>query len=553
MRKCYLILAVLLPVFCAVSCSEHGGEVRDMLAAVDTLMDTDLDSALVVTERLDSMRPVMGRKDRAVYGLLRTEVRYLLFLPVKDDTLVFEAVEYFRRRGPEERLSDALMMQGAVQYERGDWASALNSYKEAERVMGNAGDYKRLGLVNARIGEMYGLAFVNSPEAVLRKRKALDYFERTDDLEMIMSARLSLARALLPDSVDEAERYVREGLALAEMLDSRMWTLVGYELMSYCFQVRRDYRGMVDATMAAVEKFGWMSDERSCSQILGKMLSGCAQAYSRLGRPDSARMVMSHIDWQATGVYDSLLACCYMAEAEEDWKALARYRKQAWDMSDSLMEAGVRAQLSQAEKLYDSSRAEADNYRLRYRVRNAVIIIVSVTVCAAALIAVLMMTLGKFRRINRKYVNENESLRKRVDGETPKRMHLETLGRMLALTDSLVDTYYRYRDTSAIAPKVRGVLGEYFDLNDKDGNSVEARVYELCDALYPGLVGTVREQCPELKPRELLTVACLACGFSTGTTAKLRGISEKSLYVERSRIRSLMGCSVQEFIAKIYS
>ncbi len=35
-----------------------------------------------------------------------------------------------------------------------------------------------------------------------------------------------------------------------------------------------------------------------------------------------------------------------MAEAEEDWKALARYRKQAWDMSDSLMEAGVRAQLS---------------------------------------------------------------------------------------------------------------------------------------------------------------------------------------------------------------
>ena len=86
------------------------------------------------------------------------------------------------------------------------------------------------------------------------------------------------------------------------------------------------------------------------------------------------------------------MACCYIAEAEEDWKALARYRKQAWDMSDSLMEAGVRAQLSQAEKLYDSSRAEADNYRLRYRVRNAVIIIVSVTVCAAALIAVLMMT-----------------------------------------------------------------------------------------------------------------------------------------------------------------
>lgn len=240
-----------------------------------------------------------------------------------------------------------------------------------------------------------------------------------------------------------------------------------------------------------------------------------------------------------------------MAEAEEDWKALARYRKQAWDMSDSLMEAGVRAQLSQAEKLYDSSRAEADS--LRYRVRNAVIIIVSVTVCAAALIAVLMMTLGKFRRINRKYIDENESLRKRVDGETPKRMHLETLGRMLALTDSLVDTYYRYRDTSAIAPKVRGVLGEYFDLNDKDGGSVEARVCELCDALYPGLVGTVMEQCPELKPRELLTVACLACGFSTGTTAKLRGISEKSLCVERSHIRSLMGCSVQEFIAKIHS
>lgn len=526
--------------------------VRDMLAAVDTLAYTETGAAEHMMCRLDSMLPVMTRKERALYALLRTELRYGAYCSVKDDTLVFEAVGYFRKHEDDRCLGDALMMQGAVLYERDEWYEALNSYKEAERVMESVGDCDRLGLINARIGEMYSKSFVNSPEALLRKRRALEYFEQTDNLELIMSSRLSLARELLPDSVDKAERYAREGLALADMLDSQLWTLSGYELMNYCSQIRQDYRGIVNVTKAVVDKFGWTSDERICSQIMGKIFSSCAQAYSLLEQPDSARMVMEYVNWQATGKYDSLLACCYIAEAEKDWEALARYRAQAWDMSDSLMEAGSRAQLRQAEMLYNSSRAEAENDRLKYRIRTVVILAVSAAVCIAAFIIALSLWLKRARQDKRRYATDNEMLQKRIDEGTPDRVHLETLGRMLAVIDSLMDVNYRYGNTDSISVRVRDVLREYFG-DDKGRNVVADRMMELCDALYPGLIDTVREKCPELKTKEILTVACSACGFSTGTTARLRGISEKSLYVERSRITSKLGCSVQEFIADRFS
>lgn len=552
MKYAYYLFMVLVPVaLSAVSCSQGMYDVHRILAAADTVADTDLCAAMMMVDELDSMKTDMSRKEKAEYALLRTEVRYRLFLPVADDSLIFDAVRYFRRHGPDDRTGSALMMQGAVLYERGDWSGALQSYKEAERVMERAGDPVQSGLINVRIGEMYARTFVNSPEAVLRHRKALRYFEQTDDVARIASARLSLARVLLSDSAGVAERYVLEGLALAEMTGNKLWSLAGYELLSHCRMSDADYRGVVDVAMTAVDRYGWTSDDPAYSQLLGRILSNCVRAYCQLGQSDSANAVMQRIDWSLLPQYDSLLARCYMADAEKDWEVLARYRKQAWDLSDSLKDAGTRAMVYQAERLYDNSRSEAENDRLRYRMQITVIFIVSAVVCIAALILVLSLSLRKSRGSNRKYASENEMLRRRIDGSTPDKIHLETMGRMLAMTNSLIDTYYRYGNTASVGPKVRAILEEYFNADDKGKETVTAKVMELCDALYPGLIETVRQQYPQLRSKELLTISCTACGFSTGTTARLRGISEKSLYVERSHISSVLGCTIHEFIAGI--
>ena len=171
----------------AMSCSDRGGQVSSALAAADSLMMTQPQAAFDTLSGIDSTEVrKMSRRDRAFYTLLRTEAEYKCWLPVAEDTAISEAVRYYRRRGPEDRLARALTMQGAVISERGNAKGAMKAYKEAEPIVENGGDLEQLGLINTRIGELYKGSFINDSAAIARYLKALDCFEKAGLPERIM-------------------------------------------------------------------------------------------------------------------------------------------------------------------------------------------------------------------------------------------------------------------------------------------------------------------------------------------------------------------------------
>ena len=134
-----------------------------MLTAADSLMGTDPQAALYSIMSIDSSAVLsMNNKDRALYILLRTQARYKCYLPVSGDTAISTAVEYYSRRGPASRHAIALSMRGAVNFERGDFVSALEDYKDAEKIVDEKdGGPVAAGLLHTRIAELYQLTFVN--------------------------------------------------------------------------------------------------------------------------------------------------------------------------------------------------------------------------------------------------------------------------------------------------------------------------------------------------------------------------------------------------------
>ena len=71
-----------------------------MLTAADSLMDTDPDAALYSIMSIDSsMIYSMRKKDRALYLLLLTEAKYKCYMPISQDTIINEAVRFFRTQG----------------------------------------------------------------------------------------------------------------------------------------------------------------------------------------------------------------------------------------------------------------------------------------------------------------------------------------------------------------------------------------------------------------------------------------------------------------------
>ena len=134
----------------ALSCSgRRDTQVPQALAAADSLMSTEPQAALDTLMTIDSSdAEKLPRADKAFYTLLRTEAEYKCWLPVAENTAIAEAADYYRRKGPEDRLARALVMQGAVLSERGDAESAMLAYKEAEPLLERSGDLEQLGLLH---------------------------------------------------------------------------------------------------------------------------------------------------------------------------------------------------------------------------------------------------------------------------------------------------------------------------------------------------------------------------------------------------------------------
>lgn len=72
-----------------------------MLTATDSLMDTDPEAAMYSIMTIDStIIPLMRKRDRARYLLLRTEARYKCSLPVREDTAINKAVSFLQTEVP---------------------------------------------------------------------------------------------------------------------------------------------------------------------------------------------------------------------------------------------------------------------------------------------------------------------------------------------------------------------------------------------------------------------------------------------------------------------
>ena len=200
----HYITSLLLTAFfllSSMSCSDRSGHIRSALAAADSLMSTEPKAALDTLMSIESSDAgKLSRADKAFYTLLHTEAEYKCYLPVAENTAIAEAADYYRRKGPEDRLARTLVMQGAVFSECSDPERAMLAYKEAEPIVERGGDPEQLGLLHTRIGELYQIAYSDISSAVDHYKNALRCFEEAGTVHRLAAANLTLSRILLPDS-----------------------------------------------------------------------------------------------------------------------------------------------------------------------------------------------------------------------------------------------------------------------------------------------------------------------------------------------------------------
>ena len=262
------VLAAVLFLSVLISCNDRGAQLRQALAAADSLMMTDPLAALDTLLTIDSAdADGLPRADRALYTLLRTE-----------------AVDYYRRKGPEDRLARALVMQGVVLSEQGDTEGAMLTYKEAEPLLKRSGDLEQLGLLHTHIASLYQTSIVNDKNAILRYRQALQCFEKAGLPERIMFARIALARVLMIDSMDKAVPHIKKALSMAEQYGNRLCALSALELLCYTYEPRHDARKIINLIRESFSLYGDKPQSTAEENIYNNLLYNAATNYIYLGK-----------------------------------------------------------------------------------------------------------------------------------------------------------------------------------------------------------------------------------------------------------------------------
>lgn len=564
MKTLYLI--VLLCSLC--SCSGRHVSRYPELAAADSLMMTDPQGALDILSGIDSAEVGrMDREERAFHTLLMTEAEYKNYLPVAEDTAVSEAVSYYRRRGPEELLARALVMQGAVLSERGDAEGAMLAYKEAEPLVERMGDMEQLGLLHTRIAELYQISLVNSESAIDRYRKALDCFEKAELPERIVFANIALARMLMIDSMDKAIPHLEMALHMSEQYGMRIPGLNAMDLIYYMYEPEYNAREIINLTRKVFSLYGNVPQNTVEKTIYNAMWYKAARAYINLRKSDSAMILIESI--QPNDKIDSIhLYTLYkdIAALENDSEKMQRYQKNAHRIELSILEEGYESQLRDSELRYDHSRLEAELYR---RERSILLLTVIFLLSGAAVAAVIFLLRTMLRRqraearrfkaladIRGKELDrqtaESNSLREEKIHEEEARKSMEQMFRRYAAANSGLMRFYNLTYST-----MRKII-DIYDIHQSNpahlldrsvdvardfirGINTYGDASTLIDTVYPGFLSGLFSEYPGLSKDERYLIILTCLGYPASTLCTILDISETNLSTRKTRLARKMG------------
>ncbi len=555
------VLAAVLFLPVLISCNDRGTQLRQALAAADSLMKTDPQAALDTLLTIDSTDAAgLPRADRALYTLLRTEAGYKCWLPVAGNTTaISEAVDYYRRKGPEDRLARALTMQGAVLTECGDPDGAMLAYKEAEPLLERSGDLEQLGLLHTRIGELYQMSSFNDSAAIARYRKALNCFKDAELPERIMYAESSLARMLVLDSSDKAVPHILEALRLADIYGNRLCSLSCLEMILQIKSERQDYDGVIRTVSAAHSKYSWEPQITAEKELYRNILATVAYSYLKIGHADSAGLIAATI--QPVSPPDSLLLYdlyAQIANQTGDWKTLAKCRTAVMRLTLDAMKIDKEARITEIERKYDNAVLREELYRHKARVSK----ITAASITAAVLLSLIIFALF---RLTKQLKAERNILKKRLSSQISESENSRTELQNLLLQQAsanlelmkyynrthdammeIVSTYTVYKDN----PNRHLFADKAFKTaqNFTEGLSSITSATRLLNTAYPGFLETLFKDFPDLKHEDKAIIILTCCGCPNHVVCSFLNISETNLSTKKTRISKRM--SIDESLSK---
>lgn len=210
----YIIFLTLLS-----ACSN---KVEKKLNSIESYIDEYPDSALIVLDALQYEVDLSSNTSN-IFNLLYVTAKNKVGEDITNDTLVFDAVKYFRGKNDVLRLSLASLYSGRVHQARQEMQEAMKCYTDAEESAEKLkGEEKLKGLIQSSIGDML-LSEFYIEEAIAKYLESEKFFINISDFPNIsmINNSLGICYSFLENNENTATFHFNKAFHIADSIDNR--------------------------------------------------------------------------------------------------------------------------------------------------------------------------------------------------------------------------------------------------------------------------------------------------------------------------------------------
>lgn len=507
-----------------------------LLLRADSLMETRPDSSLSILESI-TFPQKLSRSDKAYYALLLTQARHKNYIPLKNDSLIKIAVDYYGDTKESLYASKAHYYWGATYRDMGRTSFAVEEYLKAIQLMPKENEF--LAVIYNNLAECY--------ENENLYDTAIEAYRKSYQIWNNNNAKMHPLRGmgymfLLQNQLDSALYFYQKAFDCAQAVQDS--TLMGtlYHDFAMVYNVQQDYDKANEYVSRAIRI---LSQDKLQNAYLLK-----GQTLLKLNQLDSASYYFSK-DTDELDIYSK--AICYdglyqVEKKRRNWKAAVENADAYITVYDSIQGLSDGEELT---RLMDKYQLEKHKKELVRHTR--IIMVIWITIFFIVVVSVCFWFLWKDRIRKKQYITLYEELtQKRVQmmrlkdvsdlskEESAENGSVKLMEQQLQICIQMFQATESYKKLCILEKS-----------NPKQILLMRSAIPSINEAIrrtFIDIMTNLKERCPALTNDDLFYCILSLLHCSKNTITELMGVTSDAIKTRKNRIKHKMGSELFKYI-----
>lgn len=534
------LICTVIAVFLLVACNPQN-QAPTLLREAQSLVEDRPDSALKLIDSIFYPEKSLKKKEYMEYIVTRVQARRKTQIPVKDDTLIFKAIEYFSQKDKEVRnASLATFYGGSVYREQKNYEKAMHLYKEAVSYALTIKDLDLQGLIHYNIGDLLadeGL-YMKALEEYREAERLYNLSNDVDDKRAYCFSAIGRMHLLL-GNVDDALSAFYSGFKLAETAKDIVLQSLLTQNLSIAYCEIKQYK--------QAENYLYKSFVLNQNvEELPRYYLNFAKLYQFTKQPDSVVVYVNYLKQeieQSNNLYLKASAYDFLAEWEKQQARYAEaflYQNQRMEVLTNIMENRNKQSVYAIQQKYDF-----EKYQNRYNQKLVlyqrwIINLLIILIIGGVLISLFMSRHKRIRQLAMQKIATLKEMNR--DLEISNNQKRQDLRRQLLWRFDVAKKVLEM-NKSSISQKEKIMLQQlnrtlYGDTNSEERWDI---LFHTFNDTLPGFADKIRETYSDLTESEFRICLLTYSGFRVKEIALILEQSNNTIQTRRTQLRKKIG------------